>query len=203
MFKTLSLAACAAAVALLSACASDPTLNREAKVELTPMAKPAPVTSLPHIAGDAKVINELVSMDGDLVTYKQIGGNNDGCSWVEKDPFGPSLSWESCGETNGTQEYTKEGDIWPLEVGKTESYAVKGTNGTDSWQTTRRCEVKSTVMVVLGEKQVPTYEVICTDKWNTRTWYMSPELGQAVKYKRYNNSRGVVANTVAVLEEGS
>lgn len=200
MHRIIVFAATAGSVALLAACAGDPTLNREAKVELEPMAKPLPVSSLPYMEGDTKVMTELISVQGDLATYKTIGGRDDGCSYVNKDWFGPSVTFENCGGETGSQEYTKEGDIWPLEVGKTETYAVKGSNGDSTWQTTRKCEVKDTVMVVLGDKQLPTYEVVCTDKWNTRAWYVSPDLGQAIKYKRYKKDGALVADYVSVVE---
>ena len=201
MRRICILGVAAGSAMLLAACAGDPTVNREAQVELAPMAKPAPTAPLPYMDGDTKVMTELVSLQDDLATYKMIGGKDDGCSYSNKDWFGPSLTYENCGGESGSQQYTKDGDIWPLAVGKTEKYAVKGSNGKDTWETTRRCEVRSTVAVVIGEKQLPSYEVVCTDKWNTRTWYVSPELGQTVKYKRYSNSRGVVADHVAVLSE--
>ena len=186
---------------LIGACAGDPSINREAAVELPPMEKPTQVwAEIKMINKEDPMSIELIKADGDMITRKVVEGRGAGCTFTYDGWFSPSSSYADCGGDTGTQNFTKTGSIWPLEIGKSEVYNVSGTNGTDSWQTTRRCEVKDAVVVTLGEKQLPSYEVACTDKWSTRTWYVSPELGVAVKYKRYHNQRGLVDDSVLVLE---
>jgi hypothetical protein len=191
----------AGACFVLAACASDESINREAKVELAPMAKPAE-----HIA-EARWMNkgelganELVSVEGDLVTRRNTEGKTKGCTWTSDGWFSPSVKWENCRNgSTGSHEFTKTGDIWPLEVGKTESYKVSGKDQNDTWKTTRNCEVKAAVLVSIADKQYPTYEVVCKNDWQTHTWYVSPELQRKIKYKRRHYKRGLESDSVAVL----
>src|SRR3546814_1016141 len=92
-------------------------------------------------------------MENGVATWTQVEGNEAGCVWVDDGWFAPTSSWKGCTDADGTQEIVKSGDIWPLEIGKTESYKVKGQAGTDNWQSTHTCTVKAAVLVTVGEKQ--------------------------------------------------
>jgi hypothetical protein len=197
MKRTLRLSLSAFCALALAACAGDPSINREAAVELAPMARPQAANLPKEVQGLNKgeaFTQKLIDIKGETITQMISDGAGAGCSWTADGWFAPAVNYSDCGGFTGSQEIQKTGDIWPLEVGKTESYQVNGksSDGQETWQTTRNCEVKSAVLVSLEDRQLPTYEVVCTDKWNTRTWYVSPELGQPVKYKRYSNSRGLL-----------
>src|SRR3546814_3864502 len=86
-------------------------------------------------------------MENGVATWTQVEGNEAGCVWVDDGWFAPTSSWKGCTDADGTQEIVKSGDIWPLEIGKTESYKVKGQAGTDNWQSTHTCTVKAAVLV--------------------------------------------------------
>ena len=117
-----------------------------------------------------------------------------------EDRFAPSVSWENCRNgSTGTQEFTKNGNMWPLTVGSSESYNVTGKDQRNNWTTTRKCEVTSVVMVTLQDKQYPAYEVVCKDSFNKRTWYISPELQRTIKYKKVHHRRGLESDWVAAL----
>lgn len=188
-----------AAALLLAGCAGDPTIDREAAVSLEPMAKPASLPAEMKWSGMGAGHDKLVSSEGGVVTWTQVEGKEAGCVWVDDGWFGPSTNWKGCAGADGTQEIVKSGDIWPLEIGKTESYEVKGQDGTDSWQTTQTCTVKAAVLVTVGEKQLPAYEVVCDDSWRTRTYYVSPDLQQTVRFKNYHKRRGMLADVTLVL----
>lgn len=134
-----------------------------------------------------------------MATWTQVEGREPGCLWTNDGWFAPSSSWKGCDGPDGTQQAVKSGDIWPLEVGKSESYEVKGQDGKDSWQTTRTCTVKAAVLVTAGEKQLPAYQVVCDDKWQVRTWYVSPEVQQTVRFKRMHKKRGLETDVTLVL----
>ncbi|HEY9537885.1 MAG TPA: hypothetical protein VIS03_09860 [Kiloniellaceae bacterium] len=180
-----------AAAILLAGCAGDPTIDREAAVTLEPMAKPASLPTELAWSGLGGGSEKLVSMENGVATWTQVEGNEAGCVWVDDGWFAPTSSWKGCTDADGTQEIVKSGDIWPLEIGKTESYKVKGQAGTDNWQSTHTCTVKAAVLVTVGEKQLPAYEVVCDDRWRVRTFYVSPELQRLVRYKNYHKKRGM------------
>lgn len=166
------------------------------------MAQPEFRDSLPYTDGDRKVFNKLVSLRAGVATYRTIGGDEPDCTWTRADWFGPSTTWERCGGTTGRNDYVKQGDIWPLQIGSSESYSIKSDNGISRRETVRRCEVTDALVVVISGKRLPTYEVVCTDSWSTRNWYVAPELGHVVKYTHYVNGRGLKDHFTVILEEG-
>jgi len=187
-----------AAALLLAGCAGDPTINREAAVSLEPMAKPASLEAERKWTGSDTALEKLVSSEGGMMTWTQVEGPDAGCSWTNDGWFAPASKWSNC-NGSGSATAQKEGNIWPLEVGKTESYDVKGQGDGSSWQTTRDCEVKAAVLVTIGEKELPVYEVACEDKWRVRTWYVSPELQQVVRFKNWHRQRGLQTDVTLVL----
>lgn len=195
-------AAVAGISAFIAGCASDPTVNREAKVELSPMEKPAKVLGQARWLDKGEpMTQESASLGSGQFSGAWLDGRAKGCSWVNDGWFAPTSSWENCGGSTGTQQMTKSGDIWPLAVGKIESYKVKGQNNkNNNWTTTRNCEVKAAVLVSVQDKQIPSYEVVCKDSWTTQKWYVSPELNRVVKYNRRHKDRGLVADRVLLIE---
>lgn len=183
----------------LAACAGDPTINREAETMLEPMPKPAAPNEITWAGTGINGVQKVLSVDGEMVTWQRTEGENAGCQWTDDGWFAPSSTWSGCRSSDGQQEFTKTGNIWPLEVGKSEVYEVKGQNDSDSWQTTRNCTVKSAVLVTVGEKELPAYEVACEDKWTVQTWYVSPELKMPVRYKNWHKTRGLRSDVTAVL----
>jgi hypothetical protein len=185
----------------VSACAGDPLVNREVAVNLEPMAKPASLPAEVAWAGKGGGTYKLVESQGDKVTWVRLSEGEEECIWSNDGWFSPTWEWKGCGGDGGDghQEASKEGDIWPLQVGKMETYQVQGKDEKYTWQTTRTCEVKDAVMLTVAESQHPTYEVVCADKYSTRTWYISPEMGQVLRYKRVHNKRGVVEDITAEL----
>ncbi len=192
----------AAAGLVLGACAmTDESIDRQADVDLAPMPRPA--EPLARSRGTNKGKPEamrLLSVDGARLTYAITEGPDQGCEWTGHGWFAPATAWRDCGGSTGTQEIVRHGDIWPLRVGSGESYAVSGKDAAgERWQTTRECKVEAAVSVAIGEQRLPVYEVVCRDSWNTRTWYVSPLLQQAVKFRRWHHRRGLESDFVATL----
>jgi hypothetical protein len=122
-----------------------------------------------------------------------------GCTWTDDGWFAPSFQWQDCGGTSGTSDYSTTGNIWPLQVGNTESYEITGRSERSSWQGTRRCEVTGTALITLKGLEFPTYEVVCKDPGLIQTWYISPEVGEAIRFKKVHRQRGVLEDIEAVL----
>ena len=128
--------------------------------------------------------------DGSEITYETIdiddttttGRGSDGCIFsYMKDGFGPSTRWENCSGSTGTQRLSRSGNMYPLQVGNTESwkYTGKNTKG-DSWSGTRECEVKGTAHVTVPAGNFDTYHVVCKEKNRLREWHYSPKLRRTV-----------------------
>lgn len=173
----------AAGAIVLAACA--PEVKTEAvKAEMTPMEQRLPVV------GDTKVWKEgdgeynvvVTSFNGGVATVE----SSKGCTYSQEAGFAPSQTWSNCTPfDDGKQSNTKTGSIYPLAVGNTESYAVAGSNVKgDDWKTTRNCSVKGTARVTVPAGTFDTYHVNCKDEWTSRDFYMSPELGTSVLFRR-------------------
>lgn len=186
---------------MLAACASDKSIDKKAMIELPPMPKPATIAPEQHVLNKGSpAFYKVVGQDGEWLTWRVVEGRDPGCEWADDGWFSPSPAWKNCGrDTTGTQAIEKSGNIWPLAVGKSESYKVEGQDTKDTWHTTRTCEVTGTAMVTIAQSQYPTYEVVCQDSWNRRTWYVSPELKTWVKYKKVNKRRGLEDDMVMVM----
>lgn len=137
-----------------------------------------------------KYVQTLIAQTTETRSWR----DNEGCTWSSlREGFAPTLAWSKCANSEGgVQSVVREGQAWPLEVGKTWMYKFSGgdLHGND-WNGTRKCEVPSTVRIgtILGEHD--TYKVVCTDVWNTRTWYVSPALQNIVHYVRSSPGRWV------------
>lgn len=198
MHRILLLAGCGL---LLAACAGDPSVNREAVVELEPMEKPmAPPTDLAW-TGTGGGVDKLVSNDEGRLSWVRSSDGVETCAWTNDGWFSPSWEWRGCNSTagDGHQEFTKEGDIWPLQVGSKEVYEVTGKSEKYTWEYKQTCEVKNAVLLTVVDKQLPSYEVVCSDKYGVKTWYVSPELGQVLRHKRVHRKQGVLEDVTAEL----
>ena len=131
---------------------------------------------------DRAATYEVVSVDGDNVSWK----GSDGCDWISPHEFGPMLKWNSgCWGSGGTQTIkSREGNIFPLQVGSTMRWKIKGKNDRGfRWSRTRKCNVKGTANVTVPAGNFDTYRVVCTDSRSRWEWHFSPELGANVTYK--------------------
>ncbi|NIA70457.1 hypothetical protein HBA54_17815 [Pelagibius litoralis] len=185
---------------VLAACASDESINRETKIELTPMPKPANlIDEARWLDKGEPSLDKIVSIEDGLVARTVLEGKSKGCDYTTDGWFAPAARWLNCNGSTGNHKYTKTGNIWPLAVGKTESYKVEGKDNKNTWKTTRNCEVAAAVTVSIQDQQYQSYEVVCKDSFNTRTWYVSPQLQRTVKFKRRHHKRGLEVDSVAVL----
>lgn len=190
MSKILSVTACLSALTI-AACA--PT------VETTPVTAELP----PAEIGDFPVSSEWTGLDkGNKTTMTLVKAKGDrrsfqsttGCSWTESVNFlAPTLEWENCDGNSGSQTIGEtSGEIWPLQVGRTQAWSLTGKNGTgDTWQTTQTCEVESAERITVPAGSFDAYKVVCRDTWNVRTWYYAPALKETVFYTRMHKKRGL------------
>lgn len=188
--------------AFLSGCAMDVGINRDAEIDLAPMPRPAMserVTERHFLDKGFPVTTRILERDETSLTRTVTAGYPKGCTWTDDGWFAPSFQWEDCGGTSGTSEYSTTGNIWPLQVGASESYEITGRSERSSWEGTRRCEVTGTALITLNGNEFPTYEVVCKDPGLIQTWYISPDVGEAIRFKKVHRQRGVLEDIEAVL----
>ena len=182
-----------ALLAALAACQTTDNVVRSTNVSLLSLAKPqlAVGDSYAYYRNGKLEKTTVTAAEDNVYSFEVIDGPDAGCTYVGEGFLEPDIKWANCGRSAGTQTVTKTGEIWPLKVGNTVSYAAKGTDGTDSWQQTRDCSVVGTAMVTLGTNTIPTYEVVCKDSSNTRTWFYSQSHKFPVKYTKVHKKRGL------------
>jgi hypothetical protein len=111
-----------------------------------------------------------------------------GCEWSRHvSGFAPPSSWKSCDGSDGTQEVTVNGSIWPLQIGSKVSYDMSRKHDyIGTWTaSTRTCEVKEETRVTVPAGTYDTFHVVCNEPWSTGHWsaghwYVSPEIGVVV-----------------------
>lgn len=198
---------CAAAIFLLPAllvagCTGSAGIDREAPLKLAPMPRPdlsTRVTERHFLDKGRPVTTRILKRQGGLMERAVTAGYPKGCTWTDDGWFSPSIEWSGCGGSPGTQVFTKTGDIWPLEVGNTESYEVTRRIESSQRTYTHRCEVTGTAMVTLKDERFPTYEVVCSGNQLTQTWYISPDVGEAIRFTKVHSRDGILEDIEAVF----
>ncbi len=155
---------------------------------LEPMEKPA---ALPFVSGTE--VHWLKEGKESIYYYESVDEmytvrRDDGCSWTRMTyMFAPSLKWNNCEDSNGTQKITEtKGSPWPLSD-KTEfqyTFTGKWSDGMGQpWRSTWKCKVDKQVRVKVPAGEYDTYKLVCEDEWNKRTYWISPELGHRVAFE--------------------
>lgn len=182
---------------ILTGCAT--VEEQPAKTALEPMANPQKYrvgTTFNGLKNGKPYSEKVLTANNGSYTKE----DNEGCMWTRTEMFSPTLSWENCNGRSGTQKVEAEGDLWPMEVGKTATYRFSGTNSKgDSWSSVQRCKVEDTVSVTTSTGDHDVYKVVCRDEWRTRTSYMSPAAGHRVLFTNRHNRRGTT-DTYEILE---
>ena len=194
-------AAALLAVSALALTACQTTEVKESETASAPPAAPpsdqwamAPVgTTWAGVRNGEPVTFTLVSRVDGIETV-----NFGDCTFTrwEGDPFAPVLSWNECSGNTGSREVSRDGDVFPLEVGKRWEYKEDGrsSNGNE-WTNTRECKVTGTGAWTLNGKPVSTYEVSCRDRWRTRDFSVVPAAGTVVQFENRHRTRGEVTRT--------
>ena len=139
--------------------------------------------------------DEVTAIEGDVVTWR----DSRGCTYASPGYFSPSAWWKDCADySNGTQQAQRQGNIFPLEVGSSESWEFSGSDASGSWSSTRNCEVDSITRVSVPAGSFDAYKVVCNDQWRERTWYVSPEAGTTVLYTNRKKRGGVTTRSELV-----
>jgi hypothetical protein len=129
--------------------------------------------------------SKLIEVNGDTQSWE----DSDGCKWTRSYPSlyaAPSMSWTDCDGSSGTAAVQHvSGESWPMKVGNKWSFSVRG----DSWSTNRDCEVADTARARIALGEYDTFKVVCTDRWNTRTYYYAPSIGSYVFLETFRRAR--------------
>ena len=179
---------------ILAGCQSATTSTSETPVtsSLAPMERP-PLNEVAStvvwlINGTNEKTSELVTKTDESTSWK----DDNGCTYtIPRTGFAPVTKFENCEGTTGSQEVELvSGSPWPLSIGNTWSYDVKGNSAQgNTWKGTRRCTAEEETRVTVPMGTYDTFKVVCRDPWRIRTYYVSPEIGQAVIFVRYNPRR--------------
>lgn len=133
---------------------------------------------------------EKVAGDDVSASYER----TDGCHWTRPvKGFAPATVWSDCPSSGKANVSFSKGTIWPLVVGATFTWRIQGSSSLTgrAWKSGRTCTVLPSVRIrtVLGDNDV--HKLHCKERWGTRTWWLSPEVGTAIAY-RQTTRRGVV-----------
>lgn len=187
-----SMIQCAGAVLLLALAACQTTQVETAPVSQTmePMEYrqlvEGEVFQWQQADGDIRETEVLAVSDG-MATLR----DSDGCTWTQRTGgFPPSTEWSNCQDSSGSHDLTREGNIFPLTVGATETWRFTGRNNRgDTWEGERVCNVTEAVQVTVPAGTFDTYHVVCNDPWRVREWYIASETQRPVLYKRQHKQR--------------
>jgi len=86
---------------------------------------------------------------------------------------------------DGSQEVADvEGELFPLEVGKTMRMRVtgSGTRFPEGWEVARTCEVVAEERVTVPAGTYDMFKIVCRQGKRTYTWYYAPEIAHPVFY---------------------
>ena len=171
----------AAGLALMSCQTTQPETSQPV-TRLAPMQKPnrLPEGAVIHgVRNGTPSAIEVVKVDGNLTVGKR-GDCVFNHDWSHG-YFAPEVSWENCNGRSGRHIFHgKSGNIWPLQVGKSETYRATGKTR-NTWPAARTCEVEDQVRIKTHIGTHDTFKVVCRTKWATRTSYVSPKIGRTVK----------------------
>ena len=169
----------------ISGCQTTEVQKAPAKAQL------APAESRNYSVGDkwiwqksdgSQQTNEIVGLAGPVATIQ----TSSGCSYkVHLGGFSPGLSWKNCSSSDGQHSVQRTGNIFPLELGKTERWKYNGQNTKgDTWSGVRKCVVKEAMNITVPAGNFDTYRVSCSEASARREYYFSPELKTTVAYIR-------------------
>lgn len=182
-------------------------------VSATALEELETVEPLPPMARDAREVGwvwhyvdqagkpghmRLTATDGTTDTYAR----TDGCEWTRPVAgFAPAQWWRGCPSAGTATVTLDDSSIWPLEVGKTFEWTMSGRSNLIKapWSGYRRCEVLPSVKVKTVLGTYDTHKVHCTERWGTRTWWLSPEVGTAIAYRQVTR-RGTVLQEMTRLD---
>lgn len=163
--------------------------SQGANLPVSPAASPMPIVEERRGAvGDVYVFERIdgsrftstiTSVEGDRATVE----NDDGCIYVSRrNGFAPLDRWHNCSGT-GSQDVVRIGEsIFPLQIGKTESWEYSGIdNQGRSWEGVRNCSVESEVRVTVPAGAFDTYYILCSDPVRLREWFVRAD-GVAVQW---------------------
>jgi len=151
---------------------------------LFPMEAPA------RAVGDTEVwksrtgttTHTLVAIDATSMRYEVA---ESGCTYtLPRDGLLPWTAWTNCRpRADGTQTVTlTEGQIWPLEIGRTWHYRRAGSDVSgDEWDEEGRCEVTKQTRVQNSWGFFRVFYTVCTSGAERRALYVSPDLGRSVR----------------------
>jgi hypothetical protein len=126
----------------------------------------------------------------------------DGCKWTRHiRGFAPALIWSDCPSSGKAEVEFISGDIWPVKVGNKFSDQMQGTSSFLSfkWSGKRNCEITYSVRVKTVAGEFDSFKLVCHERWATRTWWLSPEVGTAVAYQQETNDKLILQEMTKIV----
>ena len=144
---------------------------------------------------DRQFTHEIVAIDGPLATIR-----SGRCTFSTRlDGYSPTLAYENCPWGPwGKVQAERSGEIFPLRIGKTESWEYAGGTGQRTWSGVRDCEVKGTTHLTVPAGSFDAYHVLCIERWWRIQIFFAPELGTNVAFIRTPLGRGTFRHSKLV-----
>lgn len=145
-----------------------------------------------------EVISTVRLLDDETIQHVR----DDGCSYVRsiEDRYPPNLRWSGCNPgkwgSGSASDISKEGRLWPFQVGNRVRYDFRATNkkGKTKGGRYRECEVTGTETVEAAGREYAAYRIDCDEHSGTRTYWYAPEVENTVRVVRDHKKRGRTVN---------
>jgi len=184
-----------------------PILLLALPLQLLALTEIEPLDTLEPIPGpDKRNIGwewHFVDQDGKPGHMRKVAGDDsvasyertDGCAWTRSTSgFAPATKWSDCPSTGTSSVEILSNTLWPLKVGSSIVYRVKGNSSFigRAWSSKRSCSVTKAVKIEIVSGQYDTFKVVCKERWGTRSWWLSPSVGTAVAYQQQTRRTGLI-----------
>lgn len=136
--------------------------------------------------------------DDSVASYSR----SDGCEWTRTTHgFAPASIWNNCPSSGKSEVKFNDDVIWPLKVGQKFSYKISGTSSflSFNWSGRRNCEIPYRVRIKTVTGEYDSFKVVCSERWGTRTWWLSPEVGTAVAYQQKTSRDDLVLQEMTLI----
>jgi len=148
-----------------------------------------------------KVASNSDKNGNELASYER----TDGCHWTRLvRGFAPAVKWTNCPSTGKATVNFESGTIWPLQLGNSFVYKVGGASNllARAWKTKRQCTVTATERIRIVSGEYDAYKLVCEERFGTRTWWLSPEVGTAVVYEHKPKRGDYIRQEYVRIEQG-
>jgi len=176
--KVLSAAALLVFSVLTGACSTQSTTAVTSELPPADLVAYAPGSIWTWERGGKVETSEIISIDTNVLKFSL----DSGCVYTRHaGMFGPEISFENCGgRSDEINILETNGQLWPLEVGKRQSWTYRSIKSSSEATQTRECAVEAQERVTVPAGQFDTYKIVCKSGNQNRTSYYAPSMKSTV-----------------------